>query len=421
MNPPRQIKGFWWFPEQPETRWFGTLTLASEHGPKLEVFHEGGELFSQERAPSGVIHGRDERGTPITLLFVMPPMSSFSGAMTAMTFHAGYALLGIAVPDVESFAVHELRLKVQHLYGWLGISGFIRGTPPASEEIVVRYRQPDEVRFQLTPNLELGLGMSFHMHNGAQDKSLNEEAWIIFRSAQEFSLRRCFDLVNAVRLLLHLAVLRPLYPVLMETRKQGHGCQLGDDWISQDIEIWGSVLREQTDESPIGGTWTFRYEDFRNKFAVFFRDWLDYVETYDEAIGCYSCTIYHTLTSELRHLSLTQALDSYHGVKFKSHKVKGGFKEKIEDLTKAHVASLGQLVTDVSAFAEEVQATRNYYTHHNPHWLTTGKVAEKAALIRLNEKLKLLFQMCVLADMGVPADRLPGLRRQLATEIVHMG
>jgi hypothetical protein len=58
MNPPRQIKGFWWFPEQPETPWFGTLTLASEHGPKLEVFHEGGELSSQERAPSGV-HPRD--------------------------------------------------------------------------------------------------------------------------------------------------------------------------------------------------------------------------------------------------------------------------------------------------------------------------------------------------------------------------
>jgi hypothetical protein len=45
-------------------------------------------------------------------------------------------------------------------------------------------------------------------------------------------------------------------------------------------------------------------------------------------------------------------------------------------------------------------------------------VAKKAALIRLNEKLELLFQMCVLADIGIPADRLPNLRRQLATEIV---
>jgi hypothetical protein len=27
--------------------------------------------------------------------------------------------------------------------------------------------------------------------------------------------------------------------------------------------------------------------------------------------------------------------------------------------------------------------------------------------------------MCVLADMGIPADRFPDLRRQLATEIIH--
>jgi hypothetical protein len=415
----REIKGFWWFPEQPETRWFGTLTLASEDGPKLEVFVEGGELFGKVRAPSGVIHGKDERGISITLLFVMPPMSSFSGALMKMNFHAGYALLGIAVTDAASFIAHELRLEVQHLYGWLGLSGFVRGGPEAQEEFVVRYRQPDEIRFQITPELEVGLGMSFEMRNGAKDKSLKEEAWAIFRSPQGFPLQRCFELVNAVRLLLHLAVLRRVYPVVIETRKQGHGYQLGDQWINQDIEVCASVLREHTDQDPIGGRWTFRFGDIRDNLAAFFRDWLDYVAKYDEALGCYSATIYHSLPSELDHLSLIQALDAYHGVKFQSHRDRGGIRPKIEQLAGTHAVSLRGLVDDIPAFAKEVQATRNYYTHHNPEVQKTGKVAEKTDLIRLNEKLTLLFQMCVLADMGIPADRFPDLRRQLATKIIH--
>jgi hypothetical protein len=415
----REIKGFWWAPEHPETRWLGTLAVGPDQSPTLEVFTEPTEFFKEVTLPGGVIHGNDESGKPVTLLFVSPPMSSWSSGMTRRSFHAGYALLGIAVPDADSFVAHELRLKLQHLYGWLGLSGFIRGVPADPEEFVVRYRQPDEVRFQITPELEVGLGMEFHMRNGAQDKSLKEEAWAIFRSPKGFPLRRCFDLANALRLLLHLAVLRRVYPVLIETRKKGHGYQLGDRWHDQDIEVCGSILREQTDQDPIGGRWTFRFEDVRNNFAVFFRDWLRYVEEYREALGCYSGTVYQSLTSELDHLSLTQALDAYHGVKFQAHGDRGGIRPKIEQLAGLHAASLRGLVDDIPAFAKEVQVTRNFYTHHNPDLRTTGKVAEKTALIRLNEKLTLLFQMCVLADMGIPADRFPDLRRQLATEIIQ--
>jgi hypothetical protein len=207
--------------------------------------------------------------------------------------------------------------------------------------------------------------------------------------------------------------------VVIETRKQGHGYQLGDQWINQDIEVYASVLREHTDQDPIGGRWTFRFGDIRDNLAAFFRDWLDYVAKYDEALGCYSATIYHSLPSELDHLSLTQALDAYHGVKFQSHRDRGGIRPKIEQLAGTHAISLRGFVDDIPAFAKEVQATRNYYTHHNPEVQKTGKVAEKTDLIHLNEKLTLLFQMCVLADMGIPADRFPDLRRQLATEIIH--
>jgi hypothetical protein len=83
-----------------------------------------------------------------------------------------------------------------------------------------------------------------------------------------------------------------------------------------------------------------------------------------------------------------------------------------------HASSLSGLVANRDAFAAEVAKTRNYYTHHNPDDLATGAVAKRAELVRMNEKLRLVFQMCVLTDLGIPADRFNRLRRQLATEIM---
>ena len=132
-------------------------------------------------------------------------------------------------------------------------------------------------------------------------------------------------------------------------------------------------------------------------------------------------TIYHSLTSELAHLSLTQALDAYHGVKFQAHRDRGGIRPKIRAAcwrSRSFITGVGGRHPGVCQGGSNHW---NFYTHHNPEVQKTGRVAKGAALIRLNEKLTLLFQMCVLADMGIPADRFPDLRRQLATEIVHMG
>jgi hypothetical protein len=85
----REIRGFWWSPEHPETRWFGTLALGPDEGPTVEVFMEPTEPLKEVRLPGGVVHGNDEHGKPVTLLFVMPPMSQWTGGMTRQSFHAG--------------------------------------------------------------------------------------------------------------------------------------------------------------------------------------------------------------------------------------------------------------------------------------------------------------------------------------------
>jgi hypothetical protein len=417
MTKKREIKGFWWSPSNPETRWFGVLTFEKGDGPTLEICTERRSLLEDIRPLGRVIHGQDEHCKPVTLLFVGSSGDAISGALVTRTFDAGYALLGIALPDAANFVAHTLRFQTQHLYGWLGITGFDKSQPNTFKDHVIRHHRPEDQCFTISPDLELALHSTVETGADFQERKIKENAAVSFRSKSDLSLNRCFELVNAIRLLVHLASLKRIFPVWMTASQNGHGNQVGDRSIDQDIEIWSSVLREPKSEIPISDSWVFQFSDVAGNFTEFMRRWLDYTERFEEALKCYSCTVYHRLPDALHHLNLTQALEAYHGVRFASHH-KQEFKAKIEELADLHAGSLSGLVDSPADFAERVLRTRNYYTHHNPKWLETGKVAKKAELWRVNEKLKLLFQICVLTDNGIPADRFSRLRRQIATEVI---
>lgn len=418
MSAKRQIKSFWWAQERPETRWFGTLTLGLHQTPELELIVERQNPAEDFQPLGSVIHGKDEHGAPITLLFVGSSADSTTGAILKRTFHAGYVLMGIALDAADSFIANSLRFQLQHLYGWLGRTGFKDNPGGDIATFVVNFRHQADEWFSITSDLDLGIHNTYVASNGFQERRVSEDAALTFRSKTGFSLARCWELVGAMRMLLHFASLKQVYPVWMTAYKDGHGYQIGDRWLDQGIEIESSNLREAKSEFPISHRWLFRFDDVQGDFANFVHKWLDYRQRFSEPLDCYSSTIYHSLTAELTHLSLTQALEAYHGIRFSSHH-KHEFQAKIEELGNLHAGSLKGLVDDVRDFAERVLCTRNYYTHHNPKWLTAGKVAEQAELVRLNEKLQLLFQMCVLTDLAVPADRFNRLRRQLASEIIN--
>jgi len=91
----------------------------------------------------------------------------------------------------------------------------------------------------------------------------------------------------------------------------------------------------------------------------------------------------------------------------------------IEDLAQLHANELKGLISNAEEFSKVVRDNRHYCTHHNPGDLKAGHIVRGGELLRLNEKLKLLFQMCMLAEMGIPRERFTRLQRQLASVIVE--
>lgn len=406
----REIVGQWWLPSAPEEKWVGTLTLEPNKAAALLVTIPKGFQFMEAKAPP-IIHGHDEHGRPVTLLFPGWPRPTATMVMSQVEFNTGYAVLGIHLAAASELRLNVLTLQTQHLYHWLGITGFQRKARDPAVTYRIDYCRPDDQCFQITPDLSIEIHPTDHFSPGGPEPVIREAICLSFHSPSGLDLKRCQQLITALRHLLHLAALSRVYMLSISGTKEGYGRDLDGAFIPHELTIHNSIIREPVESDP---RWVFRFADLQPRFTQFFAQWLDFLQRYEEAFNCYSTTIYHRLPHSVEHLCLAQALEAYHSTRFG----KANFKDRVEALAAQYLPHLAGLVSDAAAFAEEVRDNRNYYTHHDPAIKRRGKVVSAANLYRLNEKLRLLFQMCVLTEIDIPAERFAILRRQLATDII---
>jgi hypothetical protein len=409
----REIAGLWWLPETPDNKWLGNLVLQADKSPRLEFTGQRGFDEHTPDTPE-VMHGCDQHGNPISLFCLSRSVGSRSAVLSQMIYTAGYAILGIELPNAGAFQVHSLILYMQHLYEWVNTSGFNWRESPTESSL--SYRRPHMLSFTLDNDLVVEICPHFSMRRG-REWQLEEDTCVRFNSRKGLGIAECRTLLNAFRSLVHFAVYRPVYPLQVLCTKEGYGIGEGGQYYPHTLELCWALNRKRTDSVWRDDHWVFRFSDVQPRFAEFLAQWLRYEKQYDEALRCYLATIYHSLPPTIVHLCLTQALEAYHGIRFHSYKLQA-FERKMRELAEMNGAQLHGIVDNPVEFASTVCDTRNYYTHHNPKWQAGGRVASGANLMRMNEKLRMVFQMCVLADNGIPRSRFDYLRNQLATQII---
>jgi ApeA N-terminal domain 1 len=420
MSEERDIAGLWWLSTQPDERWIGALSLKVDEDAKLtvDVPKSAFKSLTEKLAAAPTIHGHDQNGCLITLLQPGWPRTQGGSVLSKTTYSAHWALLGIQLHNQDDFKVNELAFRIQHLPNWIGLTGFLKTESRSANGFSIHYELPKDESFVINNELSVEFRPGYSFNDGLHSKKLEEQIGIAFISKNGIDLSTLKQLLHALRSLLHFATLKRVYPLEIKAKKDGHGYMLNEIFHSQAIELWNSIIKEDVESDFSSDRWIFQFSDIRSRFSEFFNNWLQFIESFEEAINCYFTTVYHIPPTEVEHLCITQALEAYHGIKYASHKQRN-FSGKIQELTNTYKDHLKGLVDNVVEFAETVRDNRHYYTHHNPEDLKAGRVVKGAKLIRLNEKLKLIFQMCVLTEMGIPSERFPRLRRRLASDIIE--
>jgi hypothetical protein len=407
-----EIPGLWWVPPNVQEKWVGTLTLGVGDSPNLNVTVPIGFGFNPPQVGE-VLHGCNQHGKPITLLYPGRQNLTSTTALSFLTYHAGFAIVGIELNSRDDFRINTLRLDVQHFYDWVGTSGFST-RKGCAEAFVIEHRLPPIKSFRVDDDLSVRILTEFHAQNGRKDRTVRENTLLEFKSEKGFDFAQWREILNAVRGFLHFGVLEPIYPIAIRCEKEGYGQKLEDEFRPHEIEIHSGLDRSSVEPEP-PDRWLFRFSDVEDRFGQFLSEWVTFCQEFDEPLRCYYTTVYHSLPDTVNHICLTQALEAFHSTK---NRDRGDlfFKERIRELVQSVEPQLKNLIPDVEAFCTTVRDNRNFYTHHDPSLANRALTGQH--LFRLNEKLTLLFQMKVLGEMGIPTERFSRLRRQLANWIV---
>jgi hypothetical protein len=409
MSAARTIRGVWWFPNNPSQRWVGRLTILPGESPELEFIVPQGLGFEAPAFPIALF-GEDEDGKSISLVRLGRNNLSSTFRLSEATYSAGHAFLGLHVDNLDTLRITEFNVHIQQLFGWIcrtGFQGSVIQSP--NEEGNVQFRRPPDLAFSVNDGVALEVLSSFTAWDKDREQGVREDVLLCFTASKDFGFHEIRSLINSLREILHFATLTPIYPIKVTGRSS--------DTTSKRFEWISGWLHEYVKPELDPGYWIFRFSDVQANFGSFLSQWFQTSRFQREALGCYFTTVYHPLPDSVVHLCLTQALEAYHGIRTSTHH--RDFELKIRELAEEHGSSLPGLFDNPSDFAITVRHNRNYYTHHNPKWLSQGRVAKDDELYRLNEKLRLLFQACMLHEMGIPVERCRRLCRQLATHIVN--
>jgi hypothetical protein len=209
MKDKREIAGLWWVPGRPEQKWIGTLTLECEQAPRLTLTAPQGFGFKIPEL-GDLLHGCDQHGKPATLLYPCEHHRSISGALTFLNYSSGFAILGIELPSRDAFQINCLSIELQHFYEWAGVSGFLQETRDAADGIRVHHRLPELKSSPLDADLTMEIRGSLSFRNAVREKLLTENSIVQLKSRKGLTFGECWDLVNAIRGLIHFGVLGPV-------------------------------------------------------------------------------------------------------------------------------------------------------------------------------------------------------------------
>jgi hypothetical protein len=432
-----EYQGYWWSPEEPQEKLPGTLKFDPEEGTTLS-------LFGSLKAPAGDAEGVPILGlstdhTPITLTgLVRPPLipglpsgTRRSGTSTTI---AGTVIVGEHFEREEDVGFDRLIVDYLHLNAWAGNSGFEIEMidDPETYPVTVRHEIPEPMTARVGDEYEVTLFFGGNRTWSARpvtEVTITQPAELVVRFPEKRPLGDLMDIAYRLQHFLSLGMRRSSYPVAV----WGANGPVGE---ASRVEIHYRPLGRIDDvKRPESFKMLFALRDLPQGFETAAAKWLKRAEVLDPVYRLYLTTLYDPdMFLEQRFLNLAHALEVYHRramstpdlpeeehekrkeaileavsdqhrdwlegkLKYSNEpnlrkRIKEIFKEYPESV-KATVGSSGK---ERDSFINKVVRTRNYRTHFDE------SLAEQAArgedLHRINEKLKLLMEVCLLSEIG---------------------
>jgi len=435
--------GEWWIPDKPTQRVSGLLKFDYYKGAILDLIgslrdeKESDQIFQPE-----IILG-SSNGKAITLheCFEIKHRASMSSpsweiAYRKSTFLASTVYVGAHFENKDSIKFRKLLVHYSNLDEWVWLR-WLDIDFPDSGEVVIKCKKPESIEAIISEGCKVSIDIqltypTFSMVQ--KEASIKQRAYIRIEFEQDTPFNDFLQIVHRIAHFLSLGVTEPIYPLHVIGMRPLPTEAAEEGQNQQEVEIFMLLGKRKGTKTVLPFDMFFTLRDIQNNFEVLLHTWFEKADKLQPVYDLYFAALYNP-SMYIHHafLSFVQAVEAYHrrdesmihyaipqkdydritkklidAIQDEPKEYKLLLENKfsilnqpllskrIMDIRNKFSDMLGEALDDKSIYA--IARTRTTLTHQDETIDKKGAKGEQ--LYDLTLKLKLLIEVCLLAELG---------------------
>jgi hypothetical protein len=433
-----EYKGMWWLPAEPEKQVPGTLRFTPNEGATLDLIGSFRDMTQMGTTlDPEIILGFS--GKRITLHKCLEIGAQWGG-LAQTSFHAKTVFVGAHFQKPEHIKFKALQVHYLYLDEWVNISGFDIEYSSDKHDVVIKYKVPEPIRVAVGDDYRISIWIQ-SIYPGIsmvqKEARIKQKTHIVIEPSEEKSFDEYWNIMYRIRNFLSLGVMERVYPLEIKGETEVNKQMIeGSEAYYPLVEIFyqsPDIPRAPKTIYPYEMLFTF--ESISDRFESFLRNWFERMELLEPVYNLYFATLYNPrIYLEHKFLSLTQIVEPFH-----QHVYGGGYlsdedyketydalvnvipdwiekdfreslktklkygnefslRKRLRDICNEYWEILSKFIDNKDAFIDWVVDTRNYLVHHDED--LKERTASPRDLFRLNQKLRLIVEICLLTELG---------------------
>ena len=456
MNKEFRYQGVWWLPNKPDNKVPGSLEFDPQTGATLELMGPLEEIQNKTKMLAiDIILGSTTDGKDITLSKCFQTESNIHHpGTTTSTFYIDMVLIGVHFKKNEDIKFNSISVQFTHLDEWAHFGSFETQYLP-KDETIIKHKLPKSIKTAINDDWDLAITPSASHNYSNMEVSIKNTITIKIESKKEKALDEFYEKMNTIRNLLTLGTREQVYPLSIEGETELNKTSINGNPYYPPVKIfYKNENFPKKSKTLISQHMLFTFKDLSDRFEFFIKNWFERASLLKSIHNLYFGTIYNPrLYVEHQFLSFILALEAFHrqvydgkymsDEKYKkickvlknsipkevdeSHRdslknrIKYGnefsLRKRLTGICKTYEKNIDNFIKNKDTFIEDVISTRNYLIHNSPE--LKDKASGGKELISLTYKMKILLEICILAEMGFNPEEINSLFSRISSRILY--
>lgn len=424
--------GYFWLPETPDEKVYGTLTISNGGDAELEVTGLiGGRNNIIDDFPR--IIGEVEKDGYVTLENCFYTSRCFMGTSKSHVC-VNRVLSGVAYSEGEDVTFNTLSFSVDCLDQWVYVSGLKKESNLNGNESLIAYKLPDTFSYALTNGMKLQICFSYNESREFESATIQQKTYFKLISQSLKPLAEFTDIAYKITYFLCFAIGTTVSLKEMSATSSEIYREIGKDkkkYLQPIYIYYSSIPFSEKEPNIYNHQMLFTFANIKENTQKTINKWVDAYEIIDSAINLYfSAKMGAHKYSESKFLALAQCLEIYHRRTANKKLMENSTFEELVDtviqscpgehiewlkgrLCYGNEVNLTQRIKELvdplkeyfgtskerKRFVSSVVAIRNYLTHYSePLRIDT---ADPREIWKLSDKMDVLFQFHLLKTLKI--------------------